>query len=60
MTPKPQIYINECDPQRLATKKHFHDLMSMYGQNIYCINLVKQNEQKPRESKLSEEYGMAI
>jgi hypothetical protein len=44
----------------LATRKHFYDLTSRYGELIYTINLMKAKEKSPRESLLSTEYRTAI
>jgi hypothetical protein len=44
----------------VATRKHFHDLVTRYGRILFCINLMKQKERTPRESELSREYLQAI
>lgn len=44
----------------MATKKHFHDLISRFGDQIFCLNLVKTVEAQKRESILVEEYQKAI
>ena len=48
------------DPMFLSTKKHFGDLISLYGRHIFCVNLMKVVENSPRETILSEEYREAI
>ena len=37
----------------LATRKHFRDVVSRYGNLVYAVNLMKKNEKVPRESLLS-------
>ncbi|CAD8044044.1 unnamed protein product [Paramecium primaurelia] len=54
------IKIHQSDPYLYATKKHFCDLISSYGRQIYMVNLVKQNEHNKREQVLAEEYFSAI
>jgi len=48
------------DPYYLATKKHFYDLISRFGDQIFCLNLVKVVEAQKRESILVEEYQKAV
>lgn len=52
--------VNQSDPYYLATKKHFYDLISRFGDQIFCLNLVKVVEAQKRESILVEEYQKAI
>ena len=52
--------VNQSDPYYLATKKHFYDLISRFGDQIFCLNLVKTVEAQKRESILVEEYQKAI
>ena len=54
--PKPPIQISRYDPTFLATREHFRDLFSRYGAPIIVLDLVKQNERKPRESLIGECY----
>ena len=48
------------DPYYLATKKHFYDLISRFGDQIFCLNLVKTVEAQKRETILADEYNVAV
>lgn len=54
------IKVNESDSYYLATKKHFYDLVSRFGDQIFCLNLVKTVEAVKREMILADEYNKAI
>jgi len=54
------LEVNESDPYYLATKKHFYDLISRFGDQIFCLNLVKTVEAQKRETILADEYNTAI
>lgn len=43
-----------------ATKKHFADLYSFYGPNIFALNLVKKKEGTKREQFLTEGFQQSI
>ena len=43
-----------------ATKKHFADLYSLYGPNIFALNLVKKKEGTKREQYLTEAFQQSI
>ncbi|KAF2645610.1 hypothetical protein P280DRAFT_442280 [Massarina eburnea CBS 473.64] len=60
VTPKPDIDLNLPDPFFSATALHFDNLFERYGAPIYVLNLIKQRERTPRESKLLHEYKHAI
>ncbi|KAF1966144.1 hypothetical protein BU23DRAFT_560472 [Bimuria novae-zelandiae CBS 107.79] len=60
VTPKPDIKLNLPDPFHSAAALHFDDLFKRYGAPIYVLNLIKQRERTPRESKLLHEYKRAI
>jgi phosphatidylinositol 3,5-bisphosphate 5-phosphatase len=60
VTPKPPIELNLIDPFYGAAALHFDNLFERYGAPIYVVNLIKQKERQPRESKLLEEYTHAI
>ncbi|SGY30580.1 BQ5605_C002g01166 [Microbotryum silenes-dioicae] len=62
MSPKPPI---ECeltivDPYFTAAALHFDDLLGRYGGPITILNLIKQKERTPRESKLLPEFKQCI
>ena len=40
------------DPLHYSTRKHFSDLITRYGQVVYCFNLMKVIEKTPRETIL--------
>ena len=60
VTPRPDIILNLPDPFYTASALHFDDLFQRYGAPIYVLNLIKQRERTPRESKLLYEYKRAI
>lgn len=60
VTPKPPIELNLVDPFYGAAALHFDNLFERYGAPIYVVNLIKAKERQPRESKLLEEYTLAI
>lgn len=60
LAPKPPIAIQRVDPFYTATILHFEDLLRQFGAPIIVLNLVKQNEKKPRESLLGEQYRIAV
>ena len=60
VTPKPPIELNLVDPFYTAAALHFDNLFERYGAPIYALNLVKTRERTPRESKLLDEYTLAI
>ena len=60
VTPKPPIELNLVDPFYSAAALHFDNLFQRYGAPIYVVNLIKSKERQPRESKLLDEYNLAI
>ncbi|PVI03514.1 hypothetical protein DM02DRAFT_640542 [Periconia macrospinosa] len=56
---KPDIDLNLPDPFFTAAALHFDNLFERYGAPIYVLNLIKQRERTPRESKLLYEYKHA-
>ncbi|KAF1955781.1 polyphosphoinositide phosphatase [Byssothecium circinans] len=60
VTPKPDIDLNLPDPFFSAAALHFDNLFERYGAPVYVLNLIKQRERTPRESKLLYEYKHAI
>ncbi|KPI38974.1 Polyphosphoinositide phosphatase [Cyphellophora attinorum] len=60
VSPKPDIHLSVADPFFSATALHFDDMFGRYGTPIYCLNLIKQKERNPRETKLFSEYKTAI
>ncbi|KAJ5140077.1 Polyphosphoinositide phosphatase [Penicillium atrosanguineum] len=60
VSPKPSIELNLIDPFYSAAALHFDNLFERYGTPIYVLNLVKQRERTPRESKLLHEFTNAI
>ncbi|KAJ4301782.1 phosphatidylinositol-3,5-bisphosphate 5-phosphatase [Kalmusia sp. IMI 367209] len=60
VTPKPDIDLNLPDPFYSAAALHFDNLFERYGAPIYVLNLIKQRERTPRESKLLHEYKRAL
>lgn len=60
VSPKPDIHLGVIDPFHVSTGRHFNDMFRRYGTPIYVVNLIKQKERTPRESKLLAEYEEAI
>ncbi|KAF2265735.1 polyphosphoinositide phosphatase-like protein Fig4 [Lojkania enalia] len=60
VTPKPDIDLNLVDPFHSAAALHFDNLFERYGAPVFVLNLIKQRERTPRESKLLYEYQNAI
>jgi hypothetical protein len=52
--------VNNSDPYYISSKKHYFDLISRFGDQIFCFNLVKNVEAVPRETILAKEYAAAI
>jgi phosphatidylinositol 3,5-bisphosphate 5-phosphatase len=48
------------DPFYTAASKHFDDLFARYGTPVTILNLIKEREPQPRESKLLEEYTNCV
>ncbi|KAK4705453.1 phosphatidylinositol 3,5-bisphosphate 5-phosphatase, partial [Phenoliferia sp. Uapishka_3] len=60
MSPKPPIELTIVDPYFSAAALHFDDLLGRYGGPITVLNLIKQKERQPRESKLLGEFKECI
>ncbi|KAJ4966904.1 hypothetical protein NE237_018753 [Protea cynaroides] len=58
--PKPDIILQRYDPTYEATKLHFEDLASRYGNPIIILNLIKTVEKRPREMMLRREFANAV
>ncbi|CAI5760684.1 unnamed protein product [Candida verbasci] len=58
--PKPPIQINLPDPFYQSSALHFNNLFYRYGSPIIILNLNKQKEKQPRESKLNVHYSNCI
>jgi hypothetical protein len=60
MVARPPIIIQKVDPLFQSTRKHFEGLFERYGAPCLVLNLVKQNEPRPRESKVGSPFGEAV
>ncbi|KAK4058088.1 phosphatidylinositol-3,5-bisphosphate 5-phosphatase [Microbotryomycetes sp. JL221] len=60
MSPKPPIELTIADPFYSAAALHFDDLLGRYGSPVTVLNLIKQKERNPRESKLLPEFKQCI
>eukprot|EP01134_Creolimax_fragrantissima_P007453 CFRG7453T1 len=58
--PKPGITVDRVDPFAVAAAVHFDSLRRRFGNPTIVLNLVKQKEIKPRESKLFKEFNSII
>lgn len=59
-SPKPDIILQRYDPTYEATKHHFEDLATRYGNPIIVLNLIKTVEKRPREMMLRREFANAV
>ncbi|KAH8822765.1 polyphosphoinositide phosphatase [Flagelloscypha sp. PMI_526] len=59
-TLRPPIEISVVDPFFSAAARHFDQLFKCYGSPITVLNLIKEKEPIPRESKLLDEYSQCI
>jgi hypothetical protein len=57
---KPPIDINALDPFYSKAALHFNNLFERYGTPIQVLNLIKQREKIPRESKLLDAFNECI
>ncbi|KAG8076962.1 hypothetical protein GUJ93_ZPchr0006g41741 [Zizania palustris] len=57
---KPDIILHDKDMDYEATRLHFENLRSRYGNPIIILNLIKIRERRPRESILRSEFVKAI
>ncbi|KAK6464363.1 SacI homology domain-containing protein [Scheffersomyces coipomensis] len=58
--PKPPIEINLSDPFYQSSAIHFNNLFERYGSPVIILNLIKQKEKQPRESKLNQHFVNCI
>ncbi|KAK6197965.1 SacI homology domain-containing protein [Scheffersomyces amazonensis] len=58
--PKPPIEINLSDPFYQSSAIHFNNLFKRYGSPVVILNLIKQKERQPRESKLNQHFVNCI
>ncbi|ODV60513.1 phosphatidylinositol-3,5-bisphosphate 5-phosphatase ASCRUDRAFT_19690, partial [Ascoidea rubescens DSM 1968] len=57
---KPPITMKFVDPYYTSSALHFDDLFKRYGPKVLILNLIKQKEKMPRESKLGDEFESCI
>lgn len=57
---KPPIELNVIDPFYTKSALHFNDLFQRYGTPIQILNLIKQREKTPRESKLLDAFNNCV
>ncbi|EGG02138.1 uncharacterized protein MELLADRAFT_22840, partial [Melampsora larici-populina 98AG31] len=57
---KPPIEFSVIDPYFTGAARHFDDLFARYGPSVVVLNLIKQKERQPRESKLLPEFVQCI
>ena len=60
MSPRPPIEISVVDPYFRAAAAHFDSLFQSYGMPVIVLNLVKDREKQPRESKLLNAYSECV
>ncbi|KAI5083930.1 hypothetical protein GOP47_0000099 [Adiantum capillus-veneris] len=60
LSPKPDIVLHKKDPTYEATRLHFQNLASRYGNPVIVLNLVKTVEKRPRETILCREFASAV
>eukprot|EP00250_Pteridium_aquilinum_P012832 c20972_g1_i1 orf=656-3202(-) len=59
-SPKPGIVLHRNDPTYEATRLHFENLATRYGNPVIVLNLVKTVEKRPRETILCQEFASAV
>lgn len=52
--------VSVADPFYTAAARHFDGLLKRYGSPITVLNLIKEQEPVPRESKLRDEYTQCV
>ena len=52
--------VNVVDPFFTPAARHLDNLFARYGTPLYILNLVKEREPAPRESKLLNEYSQCV
>lgn len=52
--------VSVLDPFYTPASRHFDELFKRYGTPIMILNLIKQRERVPRESKLLDEYTRCV
>lgn len=57
---KPPIEFDMMDPYYTQSALHFDDMFQRYGSPIQILNLIKQREKTPRETKLLDEFTECI
>ncbi|KAL5062580.1 hypothetical protein RYX36_024317 [Vicia faba] len=57
---KPDIILSHKDAMFEATKLHFDNLVTRYGNPIIILNLIKTREKRPRETILRTEFANAV
>lgn len=57
---KPPIEFSVIDPYFSGAARHFDDLFARYGPSVVVLNLIKEKERQPRESKLLPEFKQCI
>lgn len=57
---KPPIEIDMSDPYFTKAALHFDDMFKRYGAPVQILNLIKQREKSPRETKLLTEFNECI
>jgi hypothetical protein len=60
MSPKPPIELNSIDPFYSSAALHFDGIFERYGRPVMVLNLIKQRERVPRETKLLQEFEQCI
>lgn len=57
---KPPIELNIIDPFYSKSALHFNNLFERYGKPVQVLNLIKQREKTPRETKLLDAFSDCI
>lgn len=52
--------VSVIDPYFSGAAMHFDDLFARYGPSVIVLNLIKQKERQPRESKLLPEFTQCL
>ncbi|MBW0463316.1 hypothetical protein O181_003031 [Austropuccinia psidii MF-1] len=57
---KPPMEFSIIDPYFSGAAMHFDDLLARYGPPVIVLNLIKEKERQPRESKLLPEFRQCV
>lgn len=60
IVPRPPVIIQKVDPMGRGTRLHFESLFRRYGAPILILNLIRQKEKTPRETRVGLPFRHAV